>query len=146
MARPHDPEGKATDNKKSTPQAVARYGSAGALLTTPTDYAKFLIEIIDPKPSDAFRLKRGSVSEMLRPHVKIEGGRYPASWALGWQVFHNKGRDYIYHGGDNDGFHCCVVGSVEGQSGFVAMTNGENGTQIVKNLIIGDIMQQFLAS
>jgi CubicO group peptidase (beta-lactamase class C family) len=146
MARPHDQSGKPTDNKKSTPTSVARYGSAGALLTTPTDYAKFVIEVIDPKQEDAFRLNTASVKEMLRPHVKIEGAQYPASWALGWQVFRNKNRDFIYHGGDNNGFHCCAVASVEGKSGFVAMTNGENGPQVLKKLIMGDTMQQFLAS
>ena len=144
MARPHDQSGNPTDNKKSTPASVARYGSAGALLTTPTDYAKFVIEVVSPKQSDAFRLNKDSVKEMLRPHVKIEGGQYPASWALGWQIFHNKNRDFIYHGGDNDGFHCCAVASVEGKSGFVAMTNGENGPEILKNLIMGNLMQEFL--
>ena len=144
MARPHDQSGRPTNNKKSTPESVTRYGSAGALLSTPTDYAKFVIEIIDPKQSDAFRLKRESIKEMLRPQVKIEGGQYPASWALGWQIFQNKNRDFIYHGGDNEGFHCCAVASVEGKSGFVAMTNGENGTEILKNLIMGNRMQEFL--
>ena len=144
MARPHDQSGNPTDNKKSTPASVARFGSAGALLTTPTDYAKFVIEVIAPKQSDEFRLNRDSVKEMLRPHVKIEGGQYPSSWALGWQIFHNKNRDFIYHGGDNDGFHCCAVASVEGKSGFVAMTNGENGPEILKNLIMGNLMQEFL--
>ena len=146
MARPHDQSGKPTDNRKSTPASVARYGSAGALLTTPTDYARFVIEVIGAKQSDAFRLNRDSVKEMLRPHVKIEGGQYPASWALGWQIFHNKNRDFIYHGGDNDGFHCCAVASVEGKSGFVVMTNGDNGPGILKNLIMGNLMQEFLAS
>jgi CubicO group peptidase (beta-lactamase class C family) len=144
LARPHDQSGKPTNNKKSTPASVARYGAAGALLTTPTDYAKFVIEVIAPKPSDAFRLKRDGVMEMLRPRVKIEGGQYPASWALGWQIFRNKNRDFLYHGGDNDGFHCCAVASVEGKSGFVAMTNGENGPMILKNLIMGSLMQEFL--
>jgi CubicO group peptidase (beta-lactamase class C family) len=144
MARPHDQGGQPTNYKKSTPASVARYGSAGALVTTPTDYAKFVIEVIDPKQGDAFRLNRDSVKEMLRPHVKIEGGQYPASWALGWQIFHNKNRDFIYHGGDNDGFHCCAVASVEGKSGFVVMTNGENGPGILKNLIMGNLMQEFL--
>ena len=146
MARPHDQSGKPIDNKKSTLASVARYGSAGALLTTPTDYAKFVIEVIDPKQGDAFRLNRDSVKEMLRPHVKIEGGKYPASWALGWQIFHNKNRDFIYHGGDSDGFHCCAVASVEGKSGFVVMTNGENGPGILKNLIMWNLMQEFLGS
>ena len=49
---------------------MASYGVAGGLCTTPTDYAKFLIEVIDPKPSDAFRLKKESLEEMLRPQVK----------------------------------------------------------------------------
>jgi CubicO group peptidase (beta-lactamase class C family) len=144
MARPHDQSGKPRANKKSSPTAVARYGSAGALLTTPTDYTKFMIEVIDPKRSDAFRLNRDSLKEMLRPHVNIEG-QFPASWALGWQIFHNQNRDFIYHGGDNEGFHCAAVASVEGKSGFVAMTNGENGPEVLKNLIMRDLMQRFLA-
>jgi CubicO group peptidase (beta-lactamase class C family) len=146
MARPHDQKGKPTENNKATATHVARYGAAGELRTTPTDYAKFMIEVMDPKQSDAFRLNRDSVKEMLRPHVKIEGGQYPASWALGWQIFHNKNRDFIYHGGDNDGFHCCAVASVEGKSGFVVMTNGENGPEFLKNLIMGNLMQEFLGS
>lgn len=83
---------------------------------------------------------------MLRPHVKLEGGQYPASWALGWQIFHNTNRDFIYHGGDNKGFHCAAVASVAGKSGFVAMTNGDNGPAILKNVLMGDPMQQFLAA
>lgn len=150
MARSHDTKGEPSGETygKKTPSfaAVARYGSAGALLTTPTDYAKLVIEVIDPKPGDAFRLKKESVKEMLRPHVKLEGGQYPASWALGWQIFHNQKRDFIFHGGDNKGFHCGTVASVEGKSGFVAMTNGDNGPEILKNLLMGDRMQQFLAA
>jgi CubicO group peptidase (beta-lactamase class C family) len=146
MARPHDASGRPLDNKKSTPADVARYGSAGALLTTPTDYAKFVISIIEPPRADAFHLTPDSLREMLRPHVRIEGGRYPASWALGWQVFHNANRDFIYHGGDNEGFHCAAVASVAGRSGFVAMTNGENGPSVLSNLLTHSLMQEFLAS
>jgi CubicO group peptidase (beta-lactamase class C family) len=146
MARPHDASGRPLDNKKSTPADVARYGSAGALLTTPTDYAKFVISIIEPGRADAFHLSRDSLREMLRPQVRIDGGRYPASWALGWQVFHNTNRDFIYHGGDNEGFHCAAVASVAGKSGFVAMTNGENGPSVLTNLLTDHLMQEFLAS
>ena len=83
---------------------------------------------------------------MLRPQVKLEGGRFPASWALGWQIFRNNNRDFVYHGGDNEGFHCAAVASVAGQSGFVMMTNGESGTSILTNLIVDDTVQTFLAS
>ena len=50
------------------------------------------------------------------------------------------------YGGDNDGFHCGAVASVAGQSGFVMMTNGEGGTSVLKNLIVDETMQAFLAS
>jgi hypothetical protein len=145
MAGPHDRSGKPMDNKKSTPAAVARYGSAGALLTTSADYARFLIEVISPRPADAVRLNADSHREMLRPQVKLEASPHPASWALGWQIFHNKDRDFFSHGGDNDGFHCAAVGSVAGRSGFVAMTNGENGPSVLNRLFEDGRMQEFLA-
>jgi CubicO group peptidase (beta-lactamase class C family) len=146
MARPHDAQGKAMEQHRSSADDVARYGSAGALLTTPADYARFMIEVIEPRPADAFRLKPETVREMLRPHVKLEGGQWPASWALGWQVFHDPKRDYIYHGGDNRGFHCAAVASVAGRSGFVAMTNGDNGPAVLREILMSDAMQAFLAA
>jgi CubicO group peptidase (beta-lactamase class C family) len=49
---------------------AARYESAGGLYTTPTENAKFLIEIMDPKPSDVYRLSARSLKEMVRPPAK----------------------------------------------------------------------------
>ena len=126
------------------PADVARYGSAGALLTTPTDFATFVINVIDPKPADAARLKPESVTEMLRPHVKLPATEYSSSWALGWQIFHDKTGDFIYHGGDNRGFHCSAVASVAGKCGYVAMTNGDKGADVLRNVLTMDAMQQFL--
>jgi hypothetical protein len=103
-----------------------------------------MIEVIAPKPADAFRLKPEGLREMLRPHVKLEGGEPPASWALGWQIFHGKDRDFIFHGGDNRGFHCAAAASVTGKSGYVAMTNGENGPAVLRNILTSDAMQAFL--
>jgi CubicO group peptidase (beta-lactamase class C family) len=146
MATPHDGNGKPLENNKSTSESVARYGSAGSLRTTPSDYATFVTNVIDPPPADRFRLTRESVTEMLRPHVKLEGGPFPASWALGWQVFHNPARDFIFHGGNNKGFHSAAVASAAGKSGYVAMTNGDNGPQVLTTLLTADVMQEFLGS
>jgi len=49
---------------------LAKYGATASLLTTPTDYAKFVLKIIQPKPADAFRLNEKSRQELLRPQVK----------------------------------------------------------------------------
>lgn len=146
MARPHNQDGTAIDNNKSTPADVARYGSAGALLTTPADFATLVINVIDPRPADAAHLKQESVAEMLRPHVKLPSTEYPSSWALGWQIFHDKAGDFIYHGGDNRGFHCSAVASATRKCGYVAMTNGDNGPAVLRDLNTMDAVQQFLTA
>jgi CubicO group peptidase (beta-lactamase class C family) len=142
MARPHDQNGKPFDNNKPTATDVARYAAAGELRTTPTDYAKFMIEVIDAKKSDAFRLRKESREEMLRPQVKVSDS---SSWALGWQIQHTGNGDLITHGGDNKGFHAFVAASVERKRGLVIMTNGENGNQVISKLVLGEIMQRFFA-
>lgn len=154
MARPHDAQGEPLRGAQVEPlevkqpslEAVARYGSAGALLTTPEDFARFVIAVIDPPPADAFHLEPASIAEMLRPHVKLEGGQFPASWALGWQIFRNNDRDFLFHGGDNAGFHCYAVASVAGKSGLVVMTNGDAGPTLLHNVLMDAGTQDFLAS
>jgi Beta-lactamase len=111
----------------------------GGLLTTPSDFAKFLIEIIAPKPPDKFRLGADSREEMLRPQVKVPSGEIASSWALGWQVLHTDDGDFIAHGGDGRGFHSMSVASVGRRTGFVVMTNGENGWQIIQKHLMAKI-------
>jgi CubicO group peptidase (beta-lactamase class C family) len=142
MARPHDQKGNPFDNNKPTEKDLERYAAAGELRTTPTDYAKFLIEVINPKESDAFRLSEKSLKEMLRPQVKVADS---SSWALGWQIQHTEKGDLIMHGGDNKGFHSLVLASVERKTGCIVMTNGESGNKVIWKLILGENMQRFFA-
>ena len=145
MAWPHDSAGQPLpNNKRPTHESVARYGAAGDLLTTPTDYARFLIEVIDPKPSDEFRLSRESRDEMLRPQVPVPNAEQPRSWAIGWAIVHNGDRNFIYHSGDDAGWHAIGVASAANKSGFVAMTNGELGTQVLGKILMSDSMQRLL--
>ena len=144
MARAHDIAGRPADNPKPTPESVARYGSAGALLSTPGEFAAFVCAVIAPPPPNEFRLSPARVAEMLRHHVRLEGTPFPSSWALGWQIFHTERRDFIYHGGDNKGFHCSAVASVAGKSGYVAMTNGENGNEVLRRILTSEAGQAFL--
>ena len=140
----HDPKGQPlATSRKPAAAAVARYGMAGGLCTTPTDYSRFLMQVISPRPADAFRLTRASLAEMLRPHVKHEPQR---SWALGWQVTHTDTGDFISHGGGNPGYSCFVAGSVARQTGYVIMTNSEeNGAfNVIAKLIAGDTLSGFL--
>jgi CubicO group peptidase (beta-lactamase class C family) len=142
----HDPKGQplATSRKPSA-AAVARYGVAGGLGTTPTDYARFLIEIVSPRPADPFRLTRASLGEMLRPQVKATPR---SSWALGWEIKHTETGDVISHGGGNPGYSCFVAASVERRAGYVIMTNSEDVGffGVIAKLIAGDALPRLLGA
>jgi len=142
-ATPHDAEGKPSAKRKTRATTAARYGAAGGLHTTPTDYAKFLIEVIKPKASDAFRLGKGSLAEMLQPQAKINES---ISQALGWQIRHTENGDFIMHSGGNPGFAAFAVASVQRKSGVVIMTNSDNGHLVIDKLLLGDILHQFLGA
>lgn len=145
MAWPHDSAGQPlTMTKKPTHESVARYGAAGDLLTTPTDYARFLLEVIDPKPNDEFRLTRQTRDEMLRPQVVVPNGELRSSWAIGWAIVHDGDHDFLYHSGDDAGWHTIGVASAANKSSFVAMTNGDNGAQVLRKILMADSMQSFL--
>jgi CubicO group peptidase (beta-lactamase class C family) len=143
MARPHDEKGKIDSNRKATAVDAARYGSAGGLHTTPTDYARFLIELIDPKPRDGYRLTADSLKEMVRPQVKVTDSH---SWGLGWAIEHKKtGGDIITHSGDNPGFKALTAASIEKKTGFIIMTNGDRGfDEIIVRVVSSEPMQRFL--
>ena len=144
-ARPHDSKGTPIP-KRMNPTATdaARYASSGALLSTSTDYAKFLIEVIDPKGSDPFRLTKASVDEMVRPVVKVPDDPRSSSWALGWQVFQDDAGAVIAHGGNGRGFHAFAAASVAKQSAFVVMTNGDLGWQLIDKLTSGESINRLL--
>lgn len=139
-ARPHDAEGRPLNKAKPKATDAARYASAGGLHTTPTDYARFLIEVINPKPGDAFRLNRESLKEMVRPQVKVDDSH---SWALGWEIYHGPKGDQILHGGNQTGFHAFAAASIERKSGVVIMTNGDSGWKL-NNQVVELLMERYL--
>jgi CubicO group peptidase (beta-lactamase class C family) len=139
MALPHDNEGNLLPHGRPTGPSVTRYASAGALLTTPTDYANFIIQILDPKKPDTFRLKKETIEQMLKPHTKVVTGKFTSSWALGWQIQDN---GLFNHGGDNNGFHCHSIASRQSKSAFVIMTNGERGAELIFKIFESGILNR----
>lgn len=135
LARPHGSKGDAHPLHKTTPVDASRYAAAGGLLTTPTDYARFLIEVIQPRPSDAFRLSKSSVDEMTRPQIDV--GNFPGysvARGLGWRIVRMANDRVIGHGGANPGFQCFSGISPAKKSGFVIMTNADSGSELLQLL------------
>ena len=132
-AEGHDMDGRMRKpRRRASAVDTARYAAAGGLHTTASEYAKFLIEVLEPKPPDAHRLSRQMRDEMIRPQVKVDA---TSSWALGWQVFHGKSDDAISHGGDNPGFKAFVVASVPRKAGWIIFMNGDNAGPIIQSLV-----------
>jgi CubicO group peptidase (beta-lactamase class C family) len=146
-ARPHDSTGLPLTKAKPSATDAARYASAGGLHTTATDYAKFLIEILEPRPIDAFRLSRSSLREMIRPQVrlpadqKIDGAD---SWALGWAVQERANGNVLVHSGGQAGFRSLAMASVPTKSGFIILTNGDSGGRIFHDPSFTEAMDQVL--
>jgi len=147
-ARPHDADGKPLTKKKPNAIDASRYGSAGGLHTTALDYAKFLAEVLDPKPADGFRLSGPAWKEMLRPQVKlpenekIDGASH---WALGWAVQAREGGPVILHSGGQEGFRSLTLAFPERKSGFVMFTNGDSGGRILFHPDFMEAMTRLLA-
>lgn len=132
----HDLKGQSLAPGKAHPADAARYAAAGGLLTTASDYAKFLLEVINPGPADDSRLSRASMDEMLRPHTPVETtNEYKAAYALGWRIATTRDGFFIGHGGDNRGFHCLSGACPARRSGFVIMTNGDGGVQLIQRVV-----------
>jgi CubicO group peptidase (beta-lactamase class C family) len=127
VATPHDKTGKPIETKPKTASEMAAdlavYGAAASLSTTPADYARFLLEILDPKPADAFRLDESSRREYLRPQFKRDE---ISSSSLGWVVAQFNGLTSFTHAGSAAGWNCESFASTDRKSGIVIMTNGDS--------------------
>jgi CubicO group peptidase (beta-lactamase class C family) len=143
LARRHDKDGKPLEQRPSTAVDVARYGSAGSLMTTATEYARFLIEVMQPKPPDDYRLEGSTLRQMLTPQIEVPAP-VKASWALGWQIWHLDPGDLVLHGGDDEGWHCESAFSRERKTGFVILTNGENGYHMIFDDLLKPLVADFV--
>jgi CubicO group peptidase (beta-lactamase class C family) len=130
IAKPHDENGKRFAGKFVTPatgaeleEGMARYGAAATLMTTPTDYAQFLLALVNPKPADDYRLNEASLREMLRPQVDKTNDTWEG---LAWHLEQHEGIPLVFtHAGQDPGYYCITAGSVERRSGLMVMVNGD---------------------
>jgi CubicO group peptidase (beta-lactamase class C family) len=123
-ARAHDGRGRAMDAKWHVYPELA----AAGLWTTPTDLAKFAIEVQKTALGQSSRvLSRASVIEMLTP---VGVGDYAVGLGItkmgqGW---------YFGHGGSNWGFQCDLLAHRVKGYGVAIMTNGDNGRAVINEV------------
>lgn len=137
------------------PLPRARYtrpNAAYTLITTPSDYARFLAAILAPERGAPWALSRRTRQAMLahqveadaRPPVQRPGqARGLATfWGLGWGINTTPSGDIVYHSGANQtGFRSYAQFSPARRSGLVIMINGTGGAELWARLVsaVGDL-------
>src|SRR5207248_26657 len=99
--------------------------------TTPTDYAKYMIEIMRPTPRDQTRLSEKMLMEMLSPQAQVTDA---IAWGLGWGLEHHQSGDAFWHWGNATTLQHFAVGYRRQGIGVVIMTNSANGLRLCKEL------------
>jgi CubicO group peptidase (beta-lactamase class C family) len=120
-ARAHDGTGKAMDAKWHVYPEL----EAAGLWTTPTDLARFAIEVQQSIQGRSNRvLSRSLVQEMVTP---VGVGDY----AIGLELQKRGGGWYFGHSGGNWGFACDLVAHKINGYGLAIMTNGDFGGPVM---------------
>jgi CubicO group peptidase (beta-lactamase class C family) len=102
--------------------------AAAGLWTTPTDLAKFAIELQQAKAGKSSKvLSQAMVNQMLTK----QSGDYGLGIGIG-----GEGRNSTFsHGGSNEGFRCMMFAYAETGQGAVVMTNGDQGSPLANEIL-----------
>jgi CubicO group peptidase (beta-lactamase class C family)/predicted transcriptional regulator YdeE len=107
--------------------------AAAGLWTTPTDLAKFAIEIALSKQGKSNRiLSQKMTREMLTPVMNDVG--------LGFFLDKDNPGQFG-HGGDDDGFEALLTMNAETGNGIAVMANSNNGIALANHIIEGVVKQ-----
>jgi CubicO group peptidase (beta-lactamase class C family) len=105
---------------------------ASGLYTTAGDYARFMIEIMEPARQSDYHLSRSQVEEMLRSQISVVPG---LSWGLGWGLEQTTSGNAFWHWGDWGVFRNFAIGFRDQKVGVVVLTNSFNGPQVYRQVI-----------
>jgi CubicO group peptidase (beta-lactamase class C family) len=123
-ARAHDRRGA----RMGDPWHIYPEHAAAGLWTTPTDLAKFIIEVQKSLIGQSNRvLSQTMTQEMVTP-VGV------GPFAVGFQIEKQGEGWYFMHGGSNWGFQCDLIAHRAKGYGLVIMTNGDNGPPLIQEL------------
>ncbi len=102
--------------------------AAAGLWTTPSDLARFAIELENSYLGSSERiLSQEMARTMLSPIID--------HWGLGIGINGEGKRLYFSHGGGNEGYRCFLVAYAETGLGAVVMTNSDSGEPLAMEIV-----------
>jgi CubicO group peptidase (beta-lactamase class C family) len=121
----HDADGKPVVGGAHTYATL----SAAGLWTTPSDLLRLVsqINLAESGKNDSF-FSKSTIDEMLTPQI--------APMGIGFFLEGDEEVTSISHGGSNEGFMAHLFAHTKTGDGIVVMTNGENGTALIDEIMI----------
>lgn len=107
--------------------------AAASLLTTVSDYAKFLTRLVSKPPAPGLKLSPTIRTAMLTPQVRLNSA---LSWGLGWGIQRDEHGEVLWHWGANNSFRNFVIADPPNGRAIVVFTNSENGPRIYERVIV----------
>ncbi|MGZ8391711.1 MAG: serine hydrolase domain-containing protein [Gemmatimonadales bacterium] len=107
--------------------------AAASLLTTASDYAKFLTRLVAQTPAPGLSLTAATRTAMVTPQVRLNSA---LSWGLGWGIQRDEHGEVLWHWGANNSFRNFVIADPRNGRAIVVFTNSENGPRIYERVIV----------
>ena len=108
--------------------------AAGSLLTTVSDYARFLARVVASPGQPGLDLSPAMKRAMTTPRVQLNRALF---WGLGWGIQRDEYGEVLWHWGANNSFRNFVIADQAGRRAVVAFTNGEAGPKVYERVIAG---------
>ena len=122
----HRPDGEVVEGNWHTYPEVA----AAGLWTTPSDLARYIIEVQQSLKGESNRVLSQQMTEkMLAKHL--------GDWGLGPALGGEGDSLRFSHGGANEGYRCQMMGFARRGQGVVLMSNSDNGIALIGEVLRG---------
>jgi len=108
--------------------------SAGGLLTTASDYAKFMALMMDRQRRATWEIRDAARQAMLTPQLEVRGR--DITRGLGWELEQSSTGSLFQHSGSNYGiFKTLGVGDARHGRAIVVFTNATNGNALAARIV-----------
>jgi CubicO group peptidase (beta-lactamase class C family) len=107
--------------------------AATSMLTTVSDYARFLTRLVAPAGAPGLDLGPAARRAMASPQVRLNSALW---WGLGWGIQRDEHGEVLWHWGANNSFRNFVIADPANHRAVVVFTNSENGPRVYERVIV----------